>query len=123
MGMVYAVMEIGDLAGERFAPFRGMVDTGSSYTTLPARLLRSVGLEPTGTESFELADGRSVLQGCTIALLRYHGVSVRVPVSFDDTNTQILIGSTALEALRLAVDPANGRLAPSSWLRMPRSSD
>ena len=43
MGLVYAVMEVGDPSGERFVPFRGLVDTGALYTTLPARMLASLG--------------------------------------------------------------------------------
>ena len=36
------------------------VDTGAAYTTLPARLLRELGVEPMGQRRFLLADGRRV---------------------------------------------------------------
>ena len=59
MGLVYAVMEIGDPTGERFVPFRGLVDTGAVYTTLPARLLAVAGSVSYGHgNAFELGDGR-----------------------------------------------------------------
>ncbi len=34
------------------------VDTGAGYTTLPAHLLRELGVERTGQRRFLLADGR-----------------------------------------------------------------
>ena len=116
MGMVYALMEVGDPAGERFIPFRGLVDTGAFYSTLPTKLLGLLGLSPTGTDDFELADGRSIERGYTVAMLRYDGDTVRVPVIFDDSNSQQLIGATALESFGLVVDPVFGRLAPASKL-------
>ena len=115
MGLVYAVMEVGDPAGERFIPFRGMVDTGAYYSTLPTRLLASLGLSPTGTDVFEFADGRQVELGYTFVRLRYDGVEVDVPIIFDDTNTQFLIGATTLEALRLLVNPLHNRLTPITY--------
>ena len=110
--MVYAVMEVGDLAGRRFVPFRGMVDTGSTYTTLPARLLTSLGLSSMGDDAeVELADGRYISRRWCYALVRFEGEAVELPVLFDDDDKQVLIGATTLEALRLVVDPVNNRLA------------
>ena len=43
MGVFNAVMEIGDPAGERFVPFSGLVDTGSTLTALPESLLTFAG--------------------------------------------------------------------------------
>ena len=117
MGFVYAIMEVGDPAGERFIPFRGMADTGAFYSTLPTRLLASLGLTPTGTGVFELADGRSVERGYTVTMLRYDGETVLVPIIFDDTNSQLLIGATALEALSLMVNPLHRRLTPVTYSR------
>ena len=42
--------------------------------------------------------------------------NVTVPVAFDASDSEPLIGATALEALRLIVDPVNGRLAPVNLL-------
>lgn len=116
MGLVYAVMEIGDPTGERFVPFRGLVDTGALFTTLPARMLASLGVSPTATGAFELADGRSIERGYTVATLRYGGEKVIAPVVFDESDSQLLIGASALELLGLIVDPVNSRLAPVNLL-------
>ena len=97
-------------------PFRGLVATGALYTTLPVRLLSSLGVTPTATGSFELADGRSVERGYTVTALRYNGEKVVAPVAFDESNSQLVIGATALELLGLIVDPVNGRLAPVNLL-------
>ena len=116
MGLVYSVMEVGDPSGRRFVPFRGLVDTGAVYTTLPARLLESLQVSPTATGIFELGDGRTVERGFCYTRLRYDGENVTVPVAFDASDSEPLIGATALEALRLIVDPVNGRLAPVNLL-------
>ena len=36
------------------------VDTGAAYSVLPANLLRDVGIEPYGRETFQIADGTTV---------------------------------------------------------------
>ena len=40
MGAIFVTIEVGDWQGEQFEPVEVMVDTGSTFTTVPASLLR-----------------------------------------------------------------------------------
>ena len=43
MGAFSATFEIANLAGEQFVEITALVDTGSTYTTIPANLLVQLG--------------------------------------------------------------------------------
>ncbi len=49
-------MQISGMNGGVARELEATVDTGAAYTTLPARLLRELGIEPTGQRRFLLAD-------------------------------------------------------------------
>lgn len=57
MGLFPWPFGIGNLNGDNFEWVEGLVDTGAAYSSLPASTLRRVGVEPTETVEFELADG------------------------------------------------------------------
>ena len=82
-----------------------LADTGSFYTHLPASLLRELGLTPTESEQFELADGRVVERGITEARVAINGRSATTIVAFGADDVEPLLGAYALEGLRLVVDP------------------
>ena len=115
MGMFNVVMEIGDPAGQRFIPFSGLVDTGSTFTTLPESLLQSLGVTPEATAEFELADESTVERSYGFTRLRYRDRTVVVPVAFAVNGAAPLIGATTLETLGLVVDPVQGRLYPVNF--------
>ncbi len=46
--------------GQKEQGVEATVDTGASFTTLPARLLRELDIKPTGTRGFLVADGRRI---------------------------------------------------------------
>ena len=115
MGVFNAVMEIGDPAGERFVPFSGLVDTGSTLTALPESLLHSLGVVPEATAEFELADDSTIERSYGFTRLRYGDSTVVVPVAFSDNGTEPIIGATTLEILALMVDPVRGRLVPVNF--------
>src|SRR2546428_13848215 len=60
MGTFRVAIEIGDAAGERWETVEALVDTGATYTTVPAELLRRLGVAPHARDPFVLADGRRV---------------------------------------------------------------
>ena len=117
MGTFSIVMEIGPTGGERFVPFRGLVDTGSTLTSLPESLLRSLGIVPDRRGGFELGDDRVVEYGIGNAIIRYGEHSVANPVVFLPDDAEPVIGAVTLESFALVVDPVNGRLLPVNFLR------
>ena len=118
MGTFNVALQIGDASGERWEWIETLVDTGASYTMLPASLLRDLGLEPTRRFPFVLADGRRIERDMTEARVRYDDVEVTTLIIFGDEGTGALLGAYTLEGLGLAVDTVNRRLLPMTGLLM-----
>ena len=112
MGTFMVDMEIGDMSGERYVPFSGIVGRKSTFTALPASLLASLGVTPTSTATFERSDGQIFKLPYGFTRLRYDGGEAIVPVVFVDDDADMLIGQTTLEYLGLQADLANERLTP-----------
>ena len=93
-----------------------MVDTGSTYTSLPESLLAELGIEREETDVFELADNRLVEYDLGDIRLRLEGREHYVPVIFAPDNATPLVGAVTLEILRLGIDPLSETLVPVNAL-------
>ena len=111
MGTFKVTLQVGDPQGQRFTAVEALVDTGATYATLPASLLRGLGVKPHERAPFELADGRVVERDVGRTWLSIDGHSDLVPVVFGDEGAEPLLGAVTLEVFRLAVDPVRQRLA------------
>ncbi len=118
MGTFQVRLEIGDPQGQRYVSQMALVDTGATYTTAPASLLRDLGVAAMTQDEFELADGRVVGQDIGFTWVRAEGRAGIVPVVFGDEGTRPLVGAVTLEVLRLGVDPVRQRLTPVRGLLM-----
>ena len=103
-------VEIGDAAGAFWEPVDALVDTGATYTTVPAALLGRLGVGPHARASFVLADGREIEQDIGQTWIRVGDRAVVTIVVFAPDDAPVLLGAYALEGLRLAVDPVGRRL-------------
>ena len=104
-------IEIGDLAGTRFETIEAMVDTGASYSVLPASLLRRLGIVPYGTIPMTLADGSVREYELGHAMVRIDGDAAPTIVVFGAEDMRVpLLGAYTLEGLALQVNPVDGRL-------------
>ena len=110
MGTFNWPMRIAGMDGRRSLDNEATVDTGAAYTTLPARLLREIGVEPTGQRRFLLADGRRVNLDYGRAWVTIDGESEVTVVVFGEDDGPTLLGAYTLEGLALAVDPVEQRL-------------
>jgi len=54
-------IEIADGSGQGFERVEAMVDTGATYTWVPASVLQRLGHQPEEQWEFELADGRKII--------------------------------------------------------------
>ena len=117
MGTFSVVMEVRHPSGENYVPFRGLVDTGSTLTSLPEGLLRPLGIVSERRASFELGGDRVVEYGIGHAVIRYGEHSVGSPVAFIPDDAEPVIGAVTLESFALTVDPVNARLLPVNYLR------
>ncbi len=110
MGIFAVPLEVGDPGGARFERVEALVDTGASYTALPASMLHRLGVELQESVDCELADGTTVSLGLGQTLVRVDGRQVLTFVLFGEDAAQPLLGAYTLEGLRLAVDPTKHRL-------------
>ena len=117
MGLFSWPFEVGNLNGDSFEWVEGVVDTAATYSSLPASTLLRLGVEPTETVEFELADG-SIADGSIIerrlgdGRARVDGREVITAFIFGDETDSALLGSYTLERVRLAVDSYGRRLIP-----------
>ena len=87
-----------------------LVDTGSTYTWIDARLLRALGVVPTRRWKFETIEGRKAERPLGEAVVAYGGEEATTVVVFGRPTDAQVLGVHALEGLRFAVDPATKRL-------------
>ena len=95
-----------------YRPVRALVDTGSTYSVIPARLLYAWGITPVDTQAFELADGSEIGYPVGEARIRVNGRERISLVIFGADDAEALLGATTLQEASMAVDPANERLIP-----------
>ena len=114
MGVFNWPVRLGSMDGERSLEIEAMVDTGASYTMVPAGLLKDLGVSPIDKISLVLADGRRVEMDIGRAWATINGASEVTLVVFGEDDARALLGAYTLEGLRLAVDPANRTLIPAT---------
>ena len=111
-------IQIGDQVGDRYEEVSALVDAGAAYTWVPGTILESLGLEPSFSLEFILADGRVIERDVAETKVRLDGQSRTTSVVFGDEGTDSLLGAYTLEGFGVAVDPINLRLLPISRFPM-----
>jgi clan AA aspartic protease len=117
MGTFYVTVQVADRFRERYVHVDALVDTGSTYTSLPEGLLRDLGIASDEVRIFELADNRRVEYPLGDIRLGIENRERMVPVMFAADDTTPLLGMTTLEILGLGVDPIEEKLVPVIALR------
>ena len=113
MGTFTWPLRISSIDGEQSLEIEAAVDTGAFYTTLPANLLRELGVTPKGKRKLLLADGRRLDMDYGEARAAVDGENVTTLVVFGEDDAPTLLGAYTLEGLALAVDPVEQRLVPT----------
>lgn len=114
MGVFNWPIRLDSMDGQQSLEIEALVDTGASYTIVPAHLLMDLGVSPMDKISLVLADGRPGEYDIGEARATIDGRSIPTLVVFGEDNAPALLGAYTLEGLRLAVDPTNGRLIPAT---------
>ena len=117
MGTFNWPIRLDSMDGKKSLEIEAMVDTGASYTIVPAHLLKDMGISAIDKISLVLADGRTVEYEMGEARATISGRSIPTLVVFGADDARALLGAYTLEGLRLSVDPAHARLVPatSAW--------
>ena len=116
MGTFRINIEIGDSSGSRYHEVHALVDTGASYSQIPAAVLRELGVSPHTRRTFILADGRRVERDVGRTWIRVNGSSEITLVIFGQEGSEPVLGAVSLEELGLAVDSLNERVVPVDGL-------
>ena len=112
MGIFNVAVSIGNIEQQDWVDLSATVDTGAFLMSMPGSLLRATGIVPSFTENVQMADGRTRSLDVGHIWLRLNGREVVTLVAFNDDYTTPLLGSLALETLRMYVDPVGQRLFP-----------
>ena len=110
-------IEVISADGSRSQTVDALVNTGFTFTCLPASLLRELGIIPDRRIQSELSDGSIVSDDVGDAYVRVAGIERPTIVTFADENAPPVIGKYTLTGALLVVDPVNRRLAPTHALR------
>jgi len=120
MGLFETTIRVGAMNGGVPAftqEIRALVDTGATYTTLPAAVLERAGVARIGKMQVRLANGTFVEKDFGIAVMEVAGRVAGANVLFGEKDDFALIGATTLELASLAVDPVAQRLIPVSAIQ------
>ena len=112
VGTFYADFTLLSQDRTRSRTLNGLVDTGASYTMVPASILEELGVQREATETFILADGSRREMSIGLVNMELDGRRRSVYAIFGAENAKVLLGAMALEAFALAADAKNRRLIP-----------
>lgn len=106
MGMTKATLKVKNPGKpQKFFEGKFLVDSGATYTVVPAVTLKKLGIQPQGEEEFVLADGKVIKRKIGSALYEFRGIERAAPVLFGKKGDTLLLGTFTLEALGLTLDP------------------
>ena len=94
-----------------------LVDTGATFSVMPASRLRRLGIEPTRTRRLRFANGQVEERQTGMAFFEVGGMDGEARVVFGPEDLYLL-GATTLEDLSFVVDPINKRLIIADELLM-----
>ncbi|MGH9198902.1 MAG: hypothetical protein ACRD1T_24645, partial [Acidimicrobiia bacterium] len=110
--------EVGSADRGEFREVEGLVDTGSTFSRIPASLLLELHHEKAGRERFRLGDGRVVEYDLADVPVRLAGKVRTTTCMWDEAEAQPVLGAVSLEQFLLAVDPVEQRLVGVDALLM-----
>ena len=111
MGLVHIEGTVIGPKGKR-ATLKFLVDSGATYTLLPKKVWRAIGLRPIDSVKCILADGTEVerkVSDCRIALPQGQRYT---PVMLGEEGDEALLGMVTLEEFRLILNPFTRQLQP-----------
>jgi len=114
LGITYIEGKVKGPLGEESV--RLLVDSGATYTVLPERVWKKIGLKPIREHEFMLLNGTIIkrkVSECYISLPQGAG---HTPVVLGEADDHALIGVVTLEILGLVFNPFKRRLQPMRML-------
>src|SRR6185312_17427629 len=111
MGMTHVDIVVANVsepdAGEKI---RFLVDSGATYSIVPAEVLVRLGFKPLNEQVFKLANGDLISRKKGAAVFRLGTRIGAAHVVFGEAGDSNLLGTVTLAALGLSLDPLKGEL-------------
>lgn len=121
MGATYVTVTIRNPAApERTWQSLFLVDTGATDSLVPRDHLESIGLNPKGQRTYELADGNELRMDITTGDIEFMGEIVGGTIIMGEPGTEPILGVTALESVGIEVDPRNQTLKRLPAVRLKK---
>jgi len=87
-----------------------LVDTGATYTVVPASVVEKLGIEPERDVELVLADGKVMKRRVGTVVFEMGGQSVYTPVILGRKEDSYLLGAVTLEEMGLAINPLTRKI-------------
>jgi predicted aspartyl protease len=100
-------------AGGQRLTIDALVDTGSTFTSLPGETLRGLGATSRRQVRLRLANGQSHVQDLGYISVEIDGLEGPTYVVFGTNGSSPTIGAVTLEHFLLGVDPVAQQLVPA----------
>jgi predicted aspartyl protease len=112
MGITYVDAEVSNEAGIS-KTVRFLVDSGAIYSVLPEDVWRSLGLQPTRSLDFVLADGAVIQRNVSHCFVEFTNIRAPSPVLLGEGEDVALLGSVTLLSMGLVLNPFERALRPA----------
>lgn len=87
-----------------------LVDSGATYSVVPEKILKKLGIKAHSKEKFILADGSEIERSRGDAIFFFNGKRGASPVIFGKKGDETLLGVVTLESLGFIIDPIRRQL-------------
>jgi hypothetical protein len=88
------------------------LDSGTVSSIVPAATLERLGIRPEGEQEFRLGDGTRIVRKKGVVHYRYGDRFGAAAVIFGEEGDSTILGSSALTALGLVLNPLKRELRP-----------
>lgn len=113
MGITVVEVEVGNPSRPKvMKKLEFLIDSGTVYSIVPAKILKALGIKPIAKEQFRLANGDKIVRRKGVALFRLGKQIGGADVIFGEEGDSMLLGAMTLEALGLSLDPLRRELKP-----------
>jgi clan AA aspartic protease len=113
MGLTMLTVEMGNPARpEVTEPVDFLIDSGATYSVVPAPVLERLGIRPLTEQEFRLANGARIVRRRGGAMFKYNDRMGVADVIFGEEGDSTLLGAHTLESLGYALDPLRRELRP-----------
>jgi predicted aspartyl protease len=113
MGFTHIKIEVANPADlDKWETVECLVDSGATYSVIPAALLETLGIRSISEQELRLANGEVIKRQRGIAAFRYSDKIGGSDVIFGEDGDFVLLGVLTLESLGFALDPLKRELRP-----------